>query len=352
MWERLHEHDGVKCLDCTYTASNQTDLIVHMAELHTFTCAECQESFKSKGILISHMQDHMRNNNSQRSSTPVQTYSCNKCEEIFTYSYLLNNHVCSPHAALSCDQCGIKASNFKTLVAHLIEVHSTYNLTFNCNICSYEWHSKDELDDHMGKCHETLITLNGIARNQQFVSDSLDKFRTEVTKTLEKLIEENVAMKQELFILRQTTSKNTTVKEHNVSEPIHKKRVYPVEKSKVAEPTNTNTFKEVAESPEKNNVLFVEDSVSRILEKGVIEKAMKSKIKHVKAYTSQHDDGSKLKISPRFPNKNFKDVIEEETEKEAFDHMVIQSGSADITNLITTGCSSGTVKINMLMREP
>ena len=46
----------------------------------------------------------------------------------------------------------------------------------------------------------------------------------------------------------------------------------------------------------------------------------------------------KGKHAPRFPKKNFKDIIEKELDKELADVLIVQAGSVDITNLKTDGC--------------
>ena len=47
--------------------------------------------------------------------------------------------------------------------------------------------------------HEMMVVLNGLAQNQQYVSETLDRFKEDVSYTLKRVVDENVAMKQELL---------------------------------------------------------------------------------------------------------------------------------------------------------
>ena len=59
-------------------------------------------------------------------------------------------------------------------------------------------------------------------------------------------------------------------------------------------------------------------------------------MKAVKAYSSIFENSENpAKFAPRFPTKNFNDVIPKELNKFAADVLIVQSGSVDITNLKT-----------------
>ena len=122
---------------------------------------------------------------------------------------------------MDCDRCNYRGSTVKELVAHIIEAHRVFKITFKCNFCEYESSSKDELDSHMAEWHEMVVVLNGICKNQQYVSDSLDEFKVDVTNTLKRVIEENVMMRQEIFILRQASQsvKDNTHKQTGTQPP-------------------------------------------------------------------------------------------------------------------------------------
>ena len=113
----------------------------------------------------------------------------------------------------------------------------------------------------------------------------------------------------------------------------------PKSKPKAQEPKPTNTERQDfhdSTKTKRNKVLFVGDSISSNVEVEVLESAMNAEIKTVKAYAAIFDNiGNVAKKAARFPAKNMTDVTQLELEKEAFDILLLQSGSVDITNLET-----------------
>ena len=68
----------------------------------------------------------------------------------------------------------------------------------------------------------------------------------------------------------------------------------------------------------------------------VLTDATRSKIVQAKAYSAEFDEVGNIAKNPSYiPQKNFMQVIPDEASKDAFEHIVIQTGSSDITNLKT-----------------
>ena len=68
----------------------------------------------------------------------------------------------------------------------------------------------------------------------------------------------------------------------------------------------------------------------------MISEATKSKIVTAKAYSAAHDEVSNAaKQAAFYPNKNFLHVVPTEAAKDNFEHIIIQAGSVDISNLKT-----------------
>ena len=189
----------------------------------------------------------------------------------------------------------------------------------------------------MDDTHDMLVILNGLARNQALVGESFDRFKDEVSTALNKIIDDNNIMKQELFILRQKEIQKEQATE-SVSAPPSSSQI---PKPSVPEPRSEKPSK-VASEPDsrppnpvnRNNsgrrkVLFIGDSISGNVEQDVLENTLIADITKVKAYSSVYDNEA------RFPAKNFKDVAQVELKKEQFDILLLQSGSVDITNLDT-----------------
>ena len=78
------------------------------------------------------------------------------------------------------------------------------------------------------------------------------------------------------------------------------------------------------------------DSVSRNVDLKAITDATKSTIVTARAYNAVHDDVANIaKDAAFYPRKNFSAVVPTEVVKDEFDHLILQAGSVDITNLKT-----------------
>ena len=247
---------------------------------------------------------------------------------------------------------------------HLITAHQFRH--FTCSFCDFECIERNTLDDHMMNVHQMLAVLNGLAGNQKYVSESFDKFKEEVINVLNKLSEDNIVIKQELFILRQlnkvnpiqptpqkTSANHFTIPPQSQSNP-SPPTAFQSNSSSAAPKSNTppkpafkptipppkgktmNASQAQSRTSNGKTVLFIGDSISGNVDIDVIEKALNAKVKTSKAYASIFDNvGSKAKQPARFPTKNFTDVIPIEVKKEPFDYLLLQAGSVDITNLDT-----------------
>ena len=81
---------------------------------------------------------------------------------------------------------------------------------------------------------------------------------------------------------------------------------------------------------------MVGDSIAGSLHIPTIKTATKAEVKLVKAYSSSYENSdTPATFAPRFPAKNFTDVLKNELKKTKVDALIIQSGSVDITNLKT-----------------
>ena len=215
------------------------------------------------------------------------------------------------------------------------------------------------LDNHIVDDHPMLAVLNGLARNQQYMTESFDSFKEEIKRSLDKVLEDNNVMKQELFILRQMTHSKPLQQKPDSRQNQTKTPSAPSPKSKVSEPKvpepkvsepkvsdpkvskpkkTSSTVQDGQMGPSKQKqLLIIGDSISSNIDIDVIEKAVKGKVRATKAYAATFDNvGTHSKAPARFPiKKNFTDVIPAEIKKEPVDYLNLQSGSVDITNLNT-----------------
>ena len=86
----------------------------------------------------------------------------------------------------------------------------------------------------------------------------------------------------------------------------------------------------------KQKILCIGDSISANVDIGALEVATQRQFVKAKAYSSKHDTVSNsAKQAAKFPDSNFTDVIPTELKKEKYEHLILQAGSLDITNMNT-----------------
>ena len=185
---------------------------------------------------------------------------------------------------------------------------------------------------------EVAVSLKTVLSNQTVILDNQN------------------AMKQELFVLRNSQaevskarsttptsapSSSTPVAAEQEPSPPSQSRTPSrpsLPPSRPSQPPMTSSPPLPRSSPPANKMLLVGDSISGQLHLQTIEFATKTKIRTARAYSSVHENmNHRGKNAPRFPTKNFSDVIANELEKEEVDVLVVQAGSVDITNLKTEG---------------
>ena len=348
------EHDRViKCNMCTYTTDNDGKLGEHTEQKHVFKCEKCDVAFSTITILESHVKNHQEEAN-----------TCQGCNIIFMNVKEFKNHVCTHTLELSkrCNQCGYQGTEVKEIVNHILREHTQQVVgSYLCGFCSFETSDKKVFDEHLLEYHQMIAVVNGLARNQQYVSESFDQFKGEVTKLLKGINDELLETKQELFILRQKhilTSSSTQPQgvpaqprqagsqlnspPADIGPSLQSLVVPPISAPPKAEsppPKPASKSSPNASLPttmKPAHALFIGDSISENIKKDVIEKALGCEVRTAKAYAAIFDNvGGRAKKAARYPFKNFKDVVRKELEKGDIDYLLLQAGSADISNLNT-----------------
>ena len=229
--------------------------------------------------------------------------------------------------------------------------------------------------DHIECDHIEFAMLASVVANQADSKDNFERFKGELTSILNKIIDDQNIVKQELFIVRQNkcekddilqkmqkvlleteiikqelfilrqaslSAKKSPTREPTVSSPKSQSSSSNVPPAVPIRAANPASAPKSAKKPKSNDnidkILLVGDSISGNLHLKSIETATKAAVKAVKAYSSTYDDVSNAaKNASKFPAKNFTDVIPDELAKDEPDVLIIQSGSVDITNLKTSG---------------
>ena len=286
----------------------------------------------------------------------VKSEQCEKND----YKQLGDNELTKPtqkHSKrknIECNQCIFQCQDANSFIAHLLEQHGNNSEMIQCPHCDYKSSDEGSLDFHIENNHVELALLGHISGNQDLLSKNFETFKDELTPMLNKFIDNHNMMKQELFIMRQnyfvTNDKlekiesmiknimeTSSCKTNEGSSSVLNAKIKPsVPQPKIQSPKPFNPISNEAKKEKVQDILFVGDSIAGNIHLPTIEAAVDADVKLVKAYSSIYENTNNAAHSaPRFPRKNFEDVITNEMSKSKHDVLIIQAGSVDITNLKT-----------------
>lgn len=187
--------------------------------------------------------------------------------------------------------------------------------------------------------HEDVVILHTMAQQVDRLTDSFESFasfRNELANLLQGLYDNQNALKQEIFVLRNSLQNITAQsKSQKPMQPTH-----PTQRASTPCPSCPGPSPQQPPCPSyqdpQQQILYIGDSISANANFDALEAATKTKFVRVKAYTSVYDtERNVAKSAAKFPAANFNDVITNEIKKKDFKHLVIQAGSVDISNLNT-----------------
>lgn len=112
-----------------------------------YQCSECDKSFTDGLLLISHLEDHGREEQEKRHN------KCTKCGKVFASQANLAKHL-KIHESdqLVCTDCSTALSSKSELEIHRKECHDPSN-PYSCRLCNYTFKTKVSFCDHCTKEH-------------------------------------------------------------------------------------------------------------------------------------------------------------------------------------------------------
>ena len=113
-------------------------------ETMTECCPDCGKSFYSKSELTQHRKTH---------TDYPRHLSCDQCGYKASQKRTLSTHIKSKHEGVKfpCDQCDYKASQKGNLWTHIKSQHG--GIEFNCDHCDYKASQKSHLLSHVKSQH-------------------------------------------------------------------------------------------------------------------------------------------------------------------------------------------------------
>ena len=339
-------------------------------------CQLCNQSFTT----LLDLEWHEETEHDARDESSQMGMKCQWCDYIATSDEANDQHKIANHT-FPCDQCTLQFPSTDDLQEQS-KIHSNNEnpKDIECRYCDFKALNKQVMYDHIECDHIEFAMLASVFSNQADARDNFEQFKGELTNILNKIIDDQNVIKQEVFIVRQKKCENDEVlskmqkvlldseiikqelfilrhaslnakrtpqrepqapvpgsqsNRTNASSAAPVRSTYTLSAPKTAKPSKDTTPKS---NDKVEKILLVGDSISGNIHVKTIETATKATVKTVKAYSAAYDDvENAAKNASRFPAKNFTVVIPEELSKDVPDVLVIQSGSVDITNLKTDG---------------
>uniref|UniRef100_A0A673GRN9 Uncharacterized LOC107714742 n=1 Tax=Sinocyclocheilus rhinocerous TaxID=307959 RepID=A0A673GRN9_9TELE len=104
--------------------------------VHKYQCSECDQSFTDGLRLISHLEEHGREDQERKSDI----HRCHVCTKVFTQAGILQRH--SPHR---CTKCHLSFTRSTELAEHMV-THRDEN--FPCDLCDETFSCKTSRAEH------------------------------------------------------------------------------------------------------------------------------------------------------------------------------------------------------------
>ena len=306
------EPEAVLCETCGNVYKSPLEHECHIETTHTL-----KDSFVASSLadVREHMPSHYNNVIGPQANSSMP---CNVCGNVFSSLQYLEKHNQSVHKIVPypCELCGLVFGELSHLQSH-IESHDTSEL-IPCKHCDLSVKGKEDLDEHMIDKHGEVVIIHTMCRQLE----DMDEDCKQMKNILKNLLEDNNAIKQELFLIRNNQANNTEKKEEHMETFKAPNRKSEPEGKKIGK--------------EKSKTLFIGDSITNHANIDTIEEATDSIITRAKAYSAIYDEVSnKAKSAAYFPAKNFVQVVPDEAVKDDFENLIIQTGCVDITNLKT-----------------
>ena len=373
-----------KCYACDFQSDNKSEMHKHELKHMFRKCESKSHPGKCKKIIVEKVV-HKCVVCEQLAETEQELNS-----HMLTHNTDIPSSSSDSKINIQCDQCDFESEDVTCVVNHVIVEHrQSIDI---CIFCGYEAKSRDHLAAHMKEKHGDQVLLNVMSDQISQVSASFDLFevfKVQLKDQLNNLIGGHNTIMQELFLLRNNQVNENRLKDINenrfknienslknlsslltentarpanvvsgstsgksstfskassvsassptyipsspvLNPPIYNKSVPKQHSTKSSVPKQST--KPSSEHPPVPKILFVGDSISGHANINIIANATRSKIITAKAYSAVYDDvTNKAKEAAFFPQKNFMQVVPKEATKDNFAHLIVQSGSVDIT---------------------
>ena len=336
--EVMKSSETIKCVSCAHETSNGEEMESHARLCHvqeavpeSFPCEKCGRTFQIKYQLIEHLNEHcLQSPEHGTTGQPSNTYPCDH------------------------EHCDFSASNVRSLVKHLLEVHINPSLKIKCDQCDYMAEDIHVLNVHKLSAHDENEEMQAKQMMKFYfhsiyeaiveTNEMIQKVSEETKEGFSRIVEKQRNMEDNITILKADVSiikeefkgikeasealvNDTKANLAKLTENLLKNSK-PSEKGKEASESATDKVKKTTEQvKKKHRVAWIGTSISKNLEKTKFEKDLNVEIDVRKAYCINDE------ANARYRESNFKTVVPKVMENDCYDTLVLQTGSIEITNM-------------------
>ncbi|XP_051576932.1 uncharacterized protein LOC127454042 [Myxocyprinus asiaticus] len=121
------------------------------AAVHKYQCSECDQSFTDGLRLISHLEEHGREDQEHKSG---DVHRCHVCSKVFGQAGLLQKHVNIQHKKKTANTCPVCFKSFR--FPSDVDIHKSChdpNRPFVCNKCEFRYWTAKSLSIHQRMAH-------------------------------------------------------------------------------------------------------------------------------------------------------------------------------------------------------
>ena len=235
------------------------------------------------------------------------------------------------------------------LIKHILNVHEMNKETIQCNFCEYKAYNRNAVRDHVEAEHLNKLLLNHMTYQHNELTSAFKGFKEDLIEVLNKIVEDHNIIKQELFIIRQSTHSSKSLdsienKIEAISSMVQSTgliKTSPQNRQEPVAPRRVVTNNVVTSTPTHiPRVCIVSDSIGGNVDLKTLERAMDSRIDTVKAFSSSDDlVENEAKHATKQPENTLQNALRNKVKNNQIETLIIQTGSVDITNL-KTGASN------------
>ena len=158
----IHHKIKYPCQVCKNEFANKFVLNRHIKNEHsnqTFKCELCNKVFKDSSSVGRHSKNVHQNNPSE--------FECKLCDRVFKLNSSFRDHVSFQHEGKR-EQCLFCDKMFESRTGCLRHQKTHHETKFECNICNYEFTSKNRLNIHVQLQHtKSILPLANVVSIKQ-----------------------------------------------------------------------------------------------------------------------------------------------------------------------------------------